>query len=115
MMCFQLHFGVYSKNERRYSYIKGCNSSASQQILWKQVVSCLAHDKKQFKTNLAKYGVGGGVGTVDQVTFRTSKHLPVVTGNVKDSKNVNVIIFCTPFCAFIVIVYILPFSAVQFV
>ena len=46
--------------ERRYPYIKGCDSSASQKILWKQVVTCLGYSKKHFKTNLAEYwGVGG--------------------------------------------------------
>ena len=53
--------------------LKGCNSGASQKILWKQNVTCLAHSKKHFKTNLAE-NWGGGC-TVGQVTFRTPKNL----------------------------------------
>ena len=46
--------------ERRYPYTKGRNSGAFQTILWKQVVTCSAHSKKHFKTNLAEYCEGGG-------------------------------------------------------
>ena len=43
--------------------LEGCNSSASQRILWEQAVTCSAHSKKHFKTNLAEYwGEGGGHG-----------------------------------------------------
>ena len=66
---FEPHFGGYSRCERRYPYIKGCNSGASQKILWKQVVTCSAHSKEHFKTNLAEYW-GGGC-TVGRVTSRT--------------------------------------------
>ena len=52
---FEPHFGTYSRCNRRYPYIKGCHSGASQKILWKQVVTCSAHSKKHFKTNLAEY------------------------------------------------------------
>ena len=52
---FEPHFGAYSRCERQYPYIRGCNSGASQKILWKQVVTCSAHSKKHFKTNLAEY------------------------------------------------------------
>ena len=55
---FELHFGAYSRCERRYPYMKGCNSGASQQILWEQVVTCSAHSKEHFKTNLAEYWRG---------------------------------------------------------
>ena len=68
---FEPHFGAYSRCERRYPYIKGCNSGASQKILWKQIVTCLAHSKERFKTNLAEYWGGGGC-TVGQVTSRTN-------------------------------------------
>ena len=57
---FELHFGAYSRCERFYPYIKGCNSGASQKILWEQVVTCSGHSKEHFKTNLAEYW-GGGV------------------------------------------------------
>ena len=40
--------------------LKGCNSGASQKILWEQVVTCSAHSKEHFKTNLAEYWGGGG-------------------------------------------------------
>ena len=60
-------------------YIKGCNSDASQQILWKQVVPCSALSRKHFKTSLADYcgggrvgGGGGGGCTVGQVSFQTT-------------------------------------------
>ena len=56
---FEPHFGAYSRWERRYPYIKGCNSGASQKILWEQVVTCLGHSKEHFKTNLAEYWEGG--------------------------------------------------------
>ena len=65
---FEPHFGAYSRRERRYPYIKGCNSGASQKILWEQVVTCSAHSKEHFKTNLAEYWEGCTVG---QVTSRT--------------------------------------------
>ena len=52
---FEPHFGVYSRCERRHPYIKGCNSGASQKILWEQIVTCSAHSKEHFKTNLAEY------------------------------------------------------------
>ena len=52
---FERHFGAYSRYERRYPYIKGCNSGASQKILWEQVVTCSAHFTENFKTNLAEY------------------------------------------------------------
>ena len=55
---FEPHFVAYSLCERRYPYIKGCNSGASQKILWEQVVTCSAHSKKHFKTNLAEYWGG---------------------------------------------------------
>ena len=58
---FEPHFGAYSRRERRYSYIKGCNSNAFQKIVWKQIVTCLPHSKKHFKTNLAEYWRGVGV------------------------------------------------------
>ena len=58
---FEPHFGAYSRCKRRHPYIKGCNSGASQKILWEQVVTCLAHSKEHFKTNLAEYLEGGGV------------------------------------------------------
>ena len=67
---FQPHFGAYSRCERRYPYIKGCNSGASQKILWKQVVTCSAHSTEHFKTNLAEYR-GEGDCTVGQIIFRT--------------------------------------------
>ena len=57
-----MHFGAYSRCERRHPYINGGYSGASQKILWKQVATYLAHFKKHFKTNLAEYwgwGVGG--------------------------------------------------------
>ena len=57
---FQPHFGAYSRCDRRYPYIRGCNSGASQKILWEQVVTCSAHSKKHFKTNLAEYRGRGG-------------------------------------------------------
>ena len=66
----QQHFGAYSRCERRYPYIKGCNSGAPQKVLWEQIVACSAHSKKHFKTNLAEYWGGGGF-TVGQVTSRT--------------------------------------------
>ena len=60
---FEPHFDAHSRCERRYPYVKGCNSGASQKILWKQVVTCSAHSKKHCKTNLAEnLGGGGGVG-----------------------------------------------------
>ena len=52
---FEPHFGAYSRCERRYPYIKGCDSGASQKILWEQVVTCSGHSKEHFKTNLAEY------------------------------------------------------------
>ena len=55
---FEPHFGGYSRCERRYPYIKGCNSGASQKILWKQVVTCSAHSEEHFKTSLAEYWRG---------------------------------------------------------
>ena len=55
---FEPHFGAYSRRERRYPYIKGCDSDASQKILWEQVVTCSAHSKKHFKTNLVEYWGG---------------------------------------------------------
>ena len=58
---FEPHFGAYSRCERRYPYIKGCNSGASQKILWEQTVTCSGHVKEHFKTNLAEYWGGGGV------------------------------------------------------
>ena len=39
-------------------YVKGCNSDASQNILWVQVVTCLAHSRKHFKTSLADCWIG---------------------------------------------------------
>ena len=68
---FQPHFGAYSRCDRRYPYIKGRNSGASQKILWEQVVTCSAHSKEHFKTNLAEYWRRGGC-TVGQVTSRTT-------------------------------------------
>ena len=71
----QLHFGVFCLYERRYPYVKGCNSGASQKISWKQVVTCLAHIKKHFQTSLAEYwgwwgGGGGGRGVVhDRLSY----------------------------------------------
>ena len=41
-------------------FIKGRNSGASQKILWEQVVTCSAHSKEHFKTNLAEYWRRGG-------------------------------------------------------
>ena len=58
---FEPHFGAYSRCERRYPYIKGCDSGASQKILWEQVVTCSGRSKEHFKTNLAEYWGGGGV------------------------------------------------------
>ena len=58
---FQPHFGAYSRRERRYPYVKCCNSNASQKILWKQVVTCSGHSTEHFKTNLAEYWGWGGV------------------------------------------------------
>ena len=55
---FQQHFGAYSRCERRYPYIKGCNSGVSQKILWEQVVTCSAHSKEHSKTHLAEYWAG---------------------------------------------------------
>ena len=52
---FEPHLGAYSLCERRDPYIKGCNSGASQKILWEQVVTCSGHSKEHFKTNLAEY------------------------------------------------------------
>ena len=69
---FEPHFGAYSRCERRYPYVKGCNSGASQKILWEQVVTCSGHSKKHFITNLAEYWGGGGVCTVGQITSRTT-------------------------------------------
>ena len=60
---FQPRFGVFSGCERRYPYVKGCNSGAYQKISWEQHVTCLAHSKEDFKTCLAEYwGWGGGGG-----------------------------------------------------
>ena len=42
-----LHFGIFSPCERRYPYVKGCNSGASQKISWEQVAMCLAHSTEQ--------------------------------------------------------------------
>ena len=67
---FEPHFGDYSLCKRRYPYIKGCNSGASQKILWKQIVTCSAHSKEHFKTNLAEYWGGGGC------TVGRSSYLP---------------------------------------
>ena len=50
---FEPHFGAFGRCEGRSLYTKGCNSGASQKILWEQVVTCSAHSKKHFKTNLA--------------------------------------------------------------
>ncbi len=74
---FEPHFGAYSRCERRYPYIKGCNSGASQKILWEQVVTCSGHSKEHFKTNLAEYWGGGGC-TVGQVTSRTTVSQSVI-------------------------------------
>ena len=57
---FEPHFGANSRRERRYPYIKGCDSDASQKILWEQVVTCSGHSEEHFKTNLAEYLGGGG-------------------------------------------------------
>ena len=65
---FEPRFGAYSRRERRYPYIKGCNSGTSQKILWEQIVTCSEHSKEHFKTNLAEYWEGCTVG---QVTSRT--------------------------------------------
>ena len=56
--------------------LKSCNSGASQKNSWEQVVPCLAHSKKHFKTSLAKYWeLGVGVGcTVGQVTSRAKRN-----------------------------------------
>ena len=70
---FQPHFGADSRRERRYPYIKGCNSGTSQKILWEQIVTCSEHSKEHFKTNLAEYWwLGGGGCTVGQVTSWTT-------------------------------------------
>ena len=42
---FQLDFGIYSRCKSRYPYVKGYESSASQRILWEQVVTCSASSK----------------------------------------------------------------------
>ena len=58
---FQPRFGVYSRCQRQYPYIKGWNSGASQRILSEQVVMCLAHSKERFKTSFVEYwGWGWG-------------------------------------------------------
>ena len=56
---FQPRFGVFSRCERRYPYVKGCNSGASQKNLEKQVVTCSAHFKEHVKTSLDDTGVEG--------------------------------------------------------
>ena len=74
---FQRYCGVFSRCERCYLFLKGCNSGASRIISWEEVVSCLAHSKEHLKTSLAEYwgwgGAGGGGGgyTVGQITSRT--------------------------------------------
>ena len=70
---FQPCSGVFSRCERRYPNVKGCNSGASQKISREQVVTCLAHSKEHFKPILAEYW-GGGC-TVYQVTSRTKREL----------------------------------------
>ena len=60
-------FGAYSRRERRYPYVKGCNSGATKHILWEQIVTCPAHSKEHFTTSLAKY-LGREMGRVRQVT-----------------------------------------------
>jgi len=52
---FPSRFDVFSRCERRYPYVKGCNSGAFQTFSWEQLVTCLAHSKEPFKTSLAEY------------------------------------------------------------
>ena len=49
---FQPGFVIYSQCERRYPDIKVCNSDASQQIVWEQVVMFSAHSKEQIGNKL---------------------------------------------------------------
>ena len=57
-------FGVYSRCQRHYHYVKGCNSGASQRILSEQVVTCLVHSKELILPSTGREGAAGGVGGV---------------------------------------------------
>ena len=69
---FPRRFGVFSCCERRYPYVKVCNSAASQKISWEDLITYYAHSKEHFKTNLAEYC---GWCTVGQVTSRTNREI----------------------------------------
>ena len=55
-----MRFGVFSRCERRYPSVNGCNSGACQKISWEQVVMRLARSKEHFKSSTGGGGGGGG-------------------------------------------------------